>query len=117
MIVNTAGILFFLRAQPKEWYTNGSLVHEVFMLLAFTSVLPPLINSIDIKYRMNGIFRPWGCSPDKITDAKLEEMSEVFQRIVPKKEKTPEEQNELQENKNRVDYWKKKYEPSSMRQP
>jgi len=47
MIMNTAGILFFVRAQPKEWYHGQYLVYEVFLMLFFTSMTSPLVNMLD----------------------------------------------------------------------
>jgi len=67
MVVNTAGLLLFLNAQPKEWYSRGGLVEDMFFMLVLNALVPPLMIASDYEY-----FQKWWnqrqVSPEKLAD-------------------------------------------------
>eukprot|EP00927_Polykrikos_kofoidii_P034482 TRINITY_DN29257_c0_g1_i1.p1 TRINITY_DN29257_c0_g1~~TRINITY_DN29257_c0_g1_i1.p1 ORF type:complete len:1040 (-),score=127.01 TRINITY_DN29257_c0_g1_i1:52-3078(-) len=74
MLANTAGVIFFTNAQPKEWYKT--LVGEVTLLLIFTGTIQPLMMLMDFKYKMNGPLKR-----SKLTDALLQDLNEQRARL------------------------------------
>ncbi|CAJ1453062.1 unnamed protein product [Effrenium voratum] len=47
MVVNTAGVLFFMYATPREWYQDGGLVNGAFTMLLINAIVPPLVPYCD----------------------------------------------------------------------
>lgn len=106
MIVNTAGVIFFVNAQPKEWYQVGGLISDVTILLGLTAVLQPLLQVVDFKYLINGCLKR-----RKLTDEKLKAFDEVMHRGPPKSKEEAQEQALV---KAQIAYFKKAYEPSEL---
>ncbi|CAK0847189.1 unnamed protein product, partial [Prorocentrum cordatum] len=80
LFLNTAGVMFVVNAQPREWYQAGGLVYDVTIFLIFTSMIPAFIPLVDIGWLLKLRRRK------QLTDAKLEEWNEVIRRGPPKSE-------------------------------
>ncbi|CAE7336575.1 CBP3 [Symbiodinium sp. CCMP2456] len=106
MVVNTAGVLFFIYSQPKEWYQDGGLVNGAFTMLLINAFVPPLVPYMDLGFKVRSMQR------NQLTDEKLEYMNQVLMRGPNPKD--PEQIKELKEVKAQIEKFKKAWAPSSM---
>merc|ERR1740121_3009348 len=89
--------------------------------MAVNAIIAPLVNAVDLGWRIKGLtYRPWGFSKKKLTQEKMDGWNETVRRLAPKikdKSITKEENQELENVKKAVEYYKRAYAPSSMRTP
>jgi len=104
MILNTGGVMFFISAQPKEWYQHGGLVTDAFAMLLLNALLPPFIPFVDLGYRIKGTTRR------QLTEEKLQQMNEIGS----KKPSSAEDQDALRKVKLDIQKFQKAYAPSPM---
>jgi len=102
MILNTAGVFFFINAQPHEWYESGGLVTEVFYMLLALVLVRPIIAYLDPGYLIRGWMRR------KLTEEKLEKIN-ILQ--TPPKPEDAEDRKKAMELKM---YFLRQFEPSEL---
>lgn len=105
MVVNTAGVLYFIYATPKEWYQDGGLVNGAFTMLLINAIIPPIIPYCDFGYQIRKTQR------SKL-EARLPYFNEVLGRGPNPKDK--EQQDELKAVKAEIEAFKRAHAPGSM---
>mmetsp|Transcript_65990 Transcript_65990/g.208534 ORF Transcript_65990/g.208534 Transcript_65990/m.208534 type:complete len:794 (+) Transcript_65990:1-2382(+) len=109
LCLNTAGVIFFKNAQPKEWYKY--LVDDVFALLAITAAIQPVTFLLDMKYSITGYFKR-----RNLTDDQLKAWNSVIQNQ--EKPKTADEAYAMKKQeaqvKMQVEKMKKAFQPSEL---
>jgi len=105
MVVNTAGVLYFMYATPKEWYQDGGLVNGAFTMLLINAIVPPWVPAIDLGWYIRSGMR------GKL-EARLPYFNEVLSRGPSPKE--PEQQQELKAVKAEIEAFKRAYAPGTM---
>lgn len=104
MIINTAGVMFFVDAQPHEWYAAGGLVNNSFTMLTINAVFPPFVPYLDIGYFFKKRIRR------KLTQAKIDGWNAVVQR----KSTTKDEAKERAKAQEEIAKYKNAFAPSPM---
>jgi len=84
-------------------------------MVLIDALMFPIINSLDLGYNIRRMHRKNGCTSKRLTQAKLDGWNETMQRLAPKKNRTPEEEKELNTIKMSVAFYKRAYEPSAMK--
>mmetsp|Transcript_40267 Transcript_40267/g.85888 ORF Transcript_40267/g.85888 Transcript_40267/m.85888 type:complete len:970 (-) Transcript_40267:132-3041(-) len=101
MIMNTAGVLYFINTQPRDFYKVGGLVHESFLMLFFNALAPPLVWLADPGYRIRAAGRR------KLTQERIDKINEALQA-------TPKVPAEIKSAQQSVNYFKQVHMPSAM---
>lgn len=108
MILNTAGIVYFVNATPQEWYQSGGLVNDIFTMLLVNALVPPVMPYFDLGFKIRGRTRK------NLKPEMLAFYNDVLKRGQPK---TPEQAEELKQVKAQVEFFKRAYAPSAINNP
>lgn len=105
MVVNTAGVLYFIYATPSEWYQDGGLVNGAFTMLLINAIVPPIVPYLDLGYKIRGNIR-----------GKLEDRLPYFNEVLTRgpNPKDPEQMKELKAVKAEIEAFKRAYTPGTM---
>merc|ERR1719362_2849154 len=103
-MINTAGVMFFVDAQPHEWYAAGGLVNNSVTMLMINAVLPPLVPYIDFGYLFKKRLR------SKLTQEKINQWNAVAQRTPSTKDEAKERAKAQEE----IAKYKNAFAPSPM---
>mmetsp|Transcript_3273 Transcript_3273/g.5396 ORF Transcript_3273/g.5396 Transcript_3273/m.5396 type:complete len:1078 (-) Transcript_3273:52-3285(-) len=117
MLVNTAGVILAVNAQPRDWYKGGGLIDDLTMLLLILGIVRPVLLWLDLPFYIRKMLPYCGrVFPSMrrrvLTQEMIERWNDVEQRGEPT---TKEETKELKKVRAEVDYFKKVvYQPSEM---
>lgn len=103
MTVNVCGVVFFVNARPDEWYKEGGLVDDLFLVLVVTCFVVFPIQIMDIAY----LFKTKG--RQAVTEEKIKELNGQITAATTAQEKKAAQQ--------KVDACMLAFEPSEISMP